>query len=410
MTNTLTMEQGRALKDIFIALGISVKLMTIMQRGLLIIMFNISIACGIDTEAVAPAVHPSELISFIESEFKTYNLSTVSPYDTVSLNLRGVSGSGKVLDLPVSFYYDSQYVSVTADGVLKAKTEVASTKIIASMSTHGATKYDTILVSVVGAPPRHLSRVAIEPEFGDSAKITILMATRAPSKSLRLVRDDSSGATVAAVLVSIHSSERAVATAIQSGNSIRVAPTRPGRTMLRVSTFAYGVGFRDSLAFTTGWPLISVVNLDEGYVTGSLIPVLSLSGTRIIIGIGGCVVWRTRSMDMSTNILFDDPSLALPADSATTVARATCKINGGVGASPEGSEVGGDIPAFKMTSFPNGGVDPTTAVRTRAFTKPGTIIYRSSTYNFVGTIIVCDEKNDPTCAPENYKWGIPNNE
>ncbi len=363
------------------------------------------LGCGIETEAVAPSVNPSELISYLEPEFRTYNLSTVAPYDTVTLKIRGVSGAGTTLDLPVSFAYDTQYVAITSDGILQAKSVVTNTPVVVSMSNNGATRYDTLRVSVIGTLPRHLARVAIEPAVGDSAKITMLLNARAPRKSLLLIRNDSSNAPVTSVLVWIQSSNTGVASVAQSANTVSVTPRAPGRTMLRISTFAYGAGFRDSLAFITGWPLLSYVLLTESFITGRLTPVLSLNGTRNIIGLGGCIVWRNVNPDLETDLVFDDPSVALPGDSATEITRTACQLTNVVYPTAEGSGIGGNIPAFHLRFGDNG--MPIDGSRIRAFTKPGIITYRSPIYNFVGTIVVCDERNDLTCAPEHYQWGIP---
>lgn len=376
--------------------------------SLAVVLGSSMVGCNIDADSVAPAVNPSRLVSYIESEFKTYNLSTVAPYDTVTLKIHGVSGTGTTLNLPVEFQYDTNVIDISSDGVLKAKAAVGSTPVVVSMSSEGATRYDTVQVGVIATSPTHLSRVAIEPEPGDSAKIALLYASRPPRKNLRLIRADSNNANVGSVLVSVQSSVPSVVSAIQSGNNVSVTPGRVGKSILRVSTFAYGLHFRDSLAFITGWPLISYAFIEEKYITGQATPVLRLGGTRIIVGIGGCVLWRNMSHEHETDIIFEDPSQALPADSAATIVRGHCQNNGGAGASPEGSSQGGNIQPFHSVLLPGGSViDFGTAHRARAFTRAGIITFRSSKYDIAGTIIVCDEKNDSTCAPENYQWGIP---
>jgi hypothetical protein len=205
------------------------------------------------------------------------------------------------------------------------------------------------------------------------------------------------------VLVSIRSTGKGTAT--QSGNNVVVRPTAPGRGMIYVSTYAYGVGFRDSLAFTIGWPLLVWSPITEQYVTGSRVPVLSLPGSKVIIGVGGCVIWQQNSVELETDIVFDDPSVALPADSAPEVNRSFCLNTGGWGASVESGTRSGNISSFRTELSSEGWPDVLTGMRVRTFKKPGVYTYRSSTYNFVGTIIVCDEQDDPSCAVENYPWG-----
>lgn len=363
-----------------------------------------TVACGIDTEGVAPAIHASRLLQRVTIEYRTYNLSRMQPYDTVTLNARGISGTGATVDAPIKFAYDTQYVDIRENGFLTVKKAVDRTVVTATMSYGGATRVDTTIINVINGSPPVNPRVAIAPNVGDSAKVAYSGVWLTLQKTLRLIREDGNG-TPLSMLVTVQSSDIAVASITQSGASLAVAAVRPGRTVFRVSTYAYGVGLQDSLSFIVGWPLFVRVLGQERFVSGSLVPTLGLGGERITVGIGACVIWSNPSADTDMDIIFDDPTHVAPSDSAFSEGGMMCKLF-----SSQDTTAGvlnrGNVAPWHVTEFFAPGVPNVfTASRGRAFPKAGVYTYHSARHGYTGTIVVCDESHDTSCAPENYKWG-----
>jgi len=383
----------------------SVRLLALKVSGArvaLAVLLSGAMACGLDKQAVGVAIDPADLLQKVEAEYRTYNLSRVEPYDTVTLNVRGVSGIGTTIEAPILYGYDDRYVTISPEGVLKAIAPVASTSVTMTMTFGGSTRVDTIRVSVIAEAPQPVQRVAIAVNAGDSAK-----GTNGP-KILRLIRESVDGANMATLLVSVRSSDTATAKIAQSGGNLQVTPVRIGRVVLHVSTYAYGLGMRDSLPFLVGWPLIERVGSYTRYDRERKQEILDFKNGNVTIGVGACVTWINLNRTSDLDVVFEDSANVLSADSAAKEVLALCKVWSSADTVGTGKPHGENISPWRGKLFPNGGVDALSTGRSRAFRKPGIYRYRSVLNGSTGTITVCDEKNDPTCSPETYQWGTVN--
>jgi hypothetical protein len=351
-------------------------------------------ACGSDTQGLDPSIQASHLLAAVHLEYNAYNLATDAPYDTVQLHLAGVSGTGASMDEPVTYSVaNPAAVEISATGLLHALLPVTNTIVRASMTKNGITLTDSAYVTVIsGSPTQRLAQIALQLNPGDSAKIAAGgLGLRA--KSLRLIRADANGVNMPTLTVTLTSSDQSVAKIVQSGNNASVTPQqRPGQIMLAVSTYAYGVGLRDSLSFLVGWPIGAYISVYSAFRTGTTQSYLNFNPGQLTVGMGACVIWYN-PQTTAVSLVFDD----------TTGVRAPAP---GLCASYSTSDPnGGNVAAFGTQYDANGALVYLSNYRARSFPVAGVYTYRSPTDGTSGTIVVCDEAHDSTCSPANYQWG-----
>ncbi len=375
------------------------------ERGIgrfaLVAFTSSAIACGLDKEGVGVAIDPANLLQKVETEYRSYNLSQVDPYDTVTLKVRGISGTGTTIDVPVVYGYNDRYVTISPAGLLKAVAPVSNTPVTVTMTFGGSTRVDTIRVSIISDVPQQLQRVAIALNPGDSAKAM-------SAKLLPLIRESSGGTNLGAVLVSLRSSDTATAKVAQVGNNVQVTPIRVGRVMLHVSTYAYGIGMHDSLSFLVGWPISGFIGSYMRYDRQLKKEIIDFKGGNRTVGIGACLTWLNLNVTLDLDVVFEDSSNVLSADSAGIEVMGTCKLWAQADTAGTGKLHGKNIAPWRRRFFPNGAIDVLSAGRSRVFRKAGIYRYRSLLNGGTGIITVCDEKNDRTCSPETYQWGSVN--
>lgn len=350
-------------------------------------------ACGIDREGFTPAIGADQLLSKVKLEFNAYNLATDAPYNTVQLRVTGISGTGEIIDGPVTYSVaNSSLIEVSSSGLLKALAPTPGTLVRVSMTYNGLTRTDSAFVAIIeGTPVVFPARVALEVPEGDSAK-SAAGGHMINTKSIRLVRADSSGGNMSALRVAISSRDTLVARVTQASSNVTVTPVRPGRTTLYVSTYAYGMALQDSLSFLSGWPLGGHINIYARYPTGSTVPVLDFHAGRFTVAVGSCVIW-TNYTEIDVDIEFEKPELVDPPSGPTCLALGSADLNGG-NIAPFRTQYDGEI------NF------PFVRIRGRTFNTPGVYKYRSNIHGTTAEVIVCDELDDSSCSPENYQWGV----
>lgn len=350
-------------------------------------------ACSIDKEAFTPAIGADQLLSKVKLEFNAYNLAMDEPYNTVQLRVSGISGSGEIVDQPVTYSVaNPALLEVSSTGLVRALAPTAGTVVHASMTYNGLTRTDSAFIAVIdGSPVIYPARVAIEPVPGDSAKFAV-GGHGLRDKTMLLIRADSSGDNMSDLRVAISSADTSIAKVVQSLNNVTVRPVRPGRTTFHVSTYAYGIALHDSISFLVGWPLGGHVDVYARYLTGSATPILDFHAGRFTVGIGSCILWQNFT-EIDVDIEFETPELVDPPVGATCLGLGSADINGG------------NIAPFRTQYSSNGSIDIFSKMRGRTFNTAGVYRYYSKIHGTSGEIIVCDELNDSTCSPENYKWG-----
>ncbi len=344
-----------------------------------------SAGCNLSDTGMSAYRPPDQYFAVLALEHHAINLSTVAPYDTLTLHTIRAMGDGGVVPGDVTYSVSSPSIRVI-DGVLKADSPVTKAVLRVKL-THGTiTRTDSAFVSVIAVAPDRLRDFGLRLTAGDSAKTSV-----AVPKTIPLVRASDLGLNLSTLLVSMKSSDSTVASIAQSGDSANIVPKRPGRIVFSASTFAFGATWRDSLVFTVGWPLLFSMSTVERFTAGSLTRVLDFAYPNIIIGVGGCVLWQTQSDTIDIDLQFDDPAhVAAPVGSlcADVVLDPT---------------VGGNIAPFRFIPWDGNPAHFVIAYlspnRARSFPIPGVFPYRSSLHGTTGIVRVCDERNDTTCAP-----------
>lgn len=362
-----------------------------------------SIGCSLSDEGFSSYLEPSQFFSRFELEHNAYNLSMVLPYNTVQLKVAAEMEDGSPTPGSIVYTVSNPAIEVTEDGGLRAVSPIASAVIHASLTYDGLTRTDSAIVSVIDSEPVSLHTLAIRPNNGDSAKVTIQnVGGRAQSKSLPLIRESESGNNLSHILVSLRSSDTLTASVVRSGNNVTVRTVRPGRVTLFVSTFAYGKVKKDSLPFTVGWPLWSLMRTYDRTPSGSFTPILDFTIRNFTVGVGACLSWQnpylgaTPDLDLDLDINFEDSiSVGLPSEGTP------CRTQYGLYDS-----LPGNIHPFRSIRPEIGGTTAAyySSIRSRLFTKTGVYPYWSNIHGTSGVITVCDELNDTTCAPARSKW------
>ncbi len=357
-----------------------------------------SAGCNLSDTGLSAYRPPNQYFAVLALEHHAINLSTVAPYDTLTLHTIRTMGDGSVVPGEVTYSVNKPNISVT-NGVLKAHSAVANAVVRVTMTYGTITRTDSAFVSVIGTIPDHLQTFGLRLSAGDSAKTAVDIP-----KNIPFIRESTSGATLSTLLVSLVSSDTMIAAMKQTNNGVSITPRRPGRVVLSTSTFAYGAVWRDSLVFTVGWPIVFIAGTVERFPAGSVTPVLDFIYQDITIGVGGCVGWTNGSVTTDIDIQFDDPSHVGPPGGGV------CPVNYQM----VNPGVGGNVAAFRRIPLPEYTEEEMeqdeekymtylaayfAIYRGRVFSAPGVYPYRSTLHGTTGIVRVCDERNDTTCAP-----------
>ncbi len=363
-------------------------------RSALIAVYTLS-GAGCNLSDTGPSAYrpPDQYFAALALEHHAINLSTVAPYDTVTLRTARTMGDGSNAPGEVTYSVSDPSISIT-DGVLKAESPVVRAVLHVTLTYGTITRTDSAIVSVIATAPNRLRDFGLRVPAGDSAKT----GTNVP-KTIPLLRASESGSNLSTLLVSMVSSDSTVAAMTQSGDVVNITARRPGRVVLATSTFAFGTVWRDSLVFTVGWPLVFAMTTTERFTTGSVATVLDFGYHEFTIGVGGCVVWVNPSTAVDIDIQFDDPSHVGPPGGSVCPG----------GYQIMNPEMGGNIAPFRTILWGGDAVTEEnledymrawfSPFRARVFSAPGVFPYRSTLHGTTGLVRVCDERNDTTCAP-----------
>jgi len=344
---------------------------------------------GCSLSETEPSAHlpPDQFFTVLALEHHAINLSMVAPYDTVTLHTTRVMGDGGAVPGDVVYSVSSPSLSVT-NGVLKAESPVSRAVVRVTLTYGTITRTDSAIVSVIAGAPDHLRDFGLRVPAGDSAKAAMRV-----SKTLPLLRSTASGTMLSALLVSVVSSDSTIATVTQSGDEVDIKGKRPGRVVLSTATFAYGTAWRDSLVFTVGWPRWVSVPMLERFRPGSVATVLDFGYPTLTIGVGGCVIWVNESTTADADVQFENSS-AVVAPGGEVCPMLYQLLY---------PDIGGHVAPFRRVVWDGDEATEFSAFlsryRARVFSAPGVYPYRSTLHGTTGTVRVCDERNDTTCAP-----------
>ncbi len=339
-----------------------------------------TVACGGSDLATAPPMtDPGSVYFSMRANHQAVTLGSMPPYDTLQLSAIPYAADGTILSTsatPKFFMGDSSAIRVTPDGVLHATATSGTAQVHVSLTIGDVTYQDSIPVTIYPSTtlPKILSAQIVRPL--DSAK-----RAYAGTYVLNTIVKDSQNVTVPGIPVRIWVDDSAHFAFNPLRKRLEYNRLRfgAGTGMVHAGATIFGRVFRDSMAWTLGYPLRGSFSLTRRTVPGKP-ATLSWDGvpeSPVYIGVGGVIAWNSGLTDSLLDIVFEDPSLAKRDP-----------------ASPDGAE--GNIAPFYGGIIGWGYIS-----RSRKFTRPGTVRFRSARFpQVVGTIVVIDERSClPDCPP-----------
>jgi hypothetical protein len=308
-------------------------------------------------------------------------MDTLPPYNRLQVTAVALDASGTpLIGAPApTFTTNDSSVRVSSTGLLTAREERSSVKVVATLVYRGIRLADTAVVNVTAnATVPTFDHLVFGLLPGDSAKIALpnsfAMFYFPATKQLQTVAVDADGMQIPGSLVALRASDpyQATVPAVASGSEATVTVLSQSRTQVArigpvtvyASATVYGVAVRDSVRLMITPSLLGVFFLQDEVTSSGTSHKLAPSFPRVI-GRGGIVWWVNQSSD-SLDIVFDHPTAA----------------------SSEGGLFdagGGNVPAFQgclgiLQNCPN--------VQGRKFLQAGTVHFHSLRTGVTGTIIV----------------------
>lgn len=348
--------------------------------------------CGIDTAPLNLYGDSDSVVGDLRFEYRAYNLALDTPYNKVQLKVQAYSMNGNPVDAPITLEVANNAVmELDSNGVLYALTTASNAVVRAYTSVNNVVRRDSVYVNIAAVSPVFKpKKVAFELPPNDSAKQGYSESLRR-GKAINVVREDSSGGNMSTLKVEVWGSDNSRAKVTYSGNTATISPVLPGKVVLYLSTYAYGQGFSDTLDYLIAWPVSAYIRANGRVPMGALEEVVEFHPRRITVGVGACVHWFSGA-NVPVDIQFEDTvGIASPLGNPHCWYELTYEM------------FSGNIPAFKWNPEDSPGVTRS-FYRGRIFTKPGIYKYHSALHNTSGEIVVCNEKEDPTCSPEDYRW------
>lgn len=329
------------------------------------------LACGSDVAAPTPSRDASQLYWSLTLNHRAITLSTTAPHDTITLVATPRNGRGEPLEgLPAPTFSttDLDWVSVSPEGVVRARARRNRVRVIARLHANNDTHADTAFINIVNnASPPVLASLSAQPVPPDSAKFAVGGGFNGEFLKLPVRALSELGTTISGLSVHFASSDTTIAKINRETGTVE---TRlPGTVEFYAAATAFGVTRTDTVPFRIGYPLVRQVYLEAQRRNG--IPVAAFGEAPVVVAVGGGVVWVNQT-GMKTDVTFDDPSHAV--EHPAMCAQGLC-----------GS---GNIEPF---GAPEDESDFMELFRFRAFNAPGTYTYRSTMHGTTGIVIVVDE-------------------
>jgi hypothetical protein len=274
----------------------------------------------------------------------------MTPGETLKLTAATYNSAGEATTEPVTLRYASgsiKRVTVADDGTVTALALTEEPVTITAAATQGqVTQFATVLVNVVDPPVAPPVSIGMMLE-GDSTRMGV-----GSNVYIRGWLLTAAGDTLPNLLIAYTTQDSRVIRIFPFYRDTYLVGVSPGRTWVYGSATLGSATFTDSVYVTVGWAAKADIGWNYTGRWGYY------STLQLVIQPGGVVWWSNWGSNVSTPVIFDDPSAA-EADS------------------PGGDS--GNIPAF------SGGTKP------RRFTKVGTHTWHSTDAkgnDQVGQIIV----------------------
>jgi plastocyanin len=321
-------------------------------------------------------------------------LSTVAPYDTITLVATPRDGRGNALSGlgTVTFRSsDSSRVQVSADGHVHALLSGDGVTVSATLTHGNLTHSDSVFFSVTDEAtpptPAHLSIQPVPPattelSMSGDGLITSIAADGGVSGNffsflLSASLTDAQDTPVPGFLAALSSSDPTVAQASAFFGFYFIVPQKPGHTTIIASTTAYGVPLADTVTYTITLPNVQAVKIQPGPVTLGGSPQVGFHSADVTVVPGGTVLWINLS-GQAVDVVFDDTTNVLQHGAVTDCAGQP---------EPPG---GGNIAAFGVPQDPDAGALDPENCRSRRFPVAGTYRYHSTVTSATGRVVVSD--------------------
>lgn len=292
------------------------------KAGVVIASLVVAAACNAGQDAIFPPPSASQDVYWrLSLNYRAINLATTAPYDTLRLVVTPKRYNGETFvaeaDVPVTTTFrstDSSKVSVSSDGLLRARAPGSRLQIIATRQIGNVTHVDTALVSVDSAPDlQRLSQFRIRPTDSTKRAITIVVF---PVTVL-----DHAGNPDPDVVFRVDYPDTTIAMPFRNPWATVAQLKQVGTTLVRASTWRYGVVYTDTFTLRIGHRIATGFGITDTTVAGKR--TVRIYHVQDTVGTGGTVSW-TNSTTTPETIVFDDPTNFLasalnpaPDDTAT---------------------------------------------------------------------------------------------
>jgi plastocyanin len=327
--------------------------------------------------------NPADQLWDVRVEPKAITMSTVAPYDTITLRTIVINGVGDTVTDGLTVQYSpvsDTSIRIGADGVLQVRmpTSAQGTKIVARVTYKNVTRTDTALVVVTtnAAPPYLLDSIVLE---------TIDAVTRQPTEPIVSVNGDivrnvslvshvfGNGTEVTTVPRSYVSSNKSVLLVNPWNGGL--TPKLAGQARILATTTWYGKTYRTSLDISVVGPFFGRFLIQERIPRGSDTAVFVVNPGSVEVEPGAAVQWENQT-SRPVEVIFDDPASARElTEPATITLDRLCLLAGRL------CHVGKTAGNFSLSSGGGEGLDM------RAFPNPGTYYFQVAP-GVRGTIIV----------------------
>jgi hypothetical protein len=269
------------------------------------------VACSDPTDPIP--MNLADQLWDVRIESKAITMSTVAPYDTITLRTIAFNGFGDTITegLEVQYYPVSDTsMRISDDGVLKVRmpTNAQGTKIVSRVTYKNVTRTDTALVVVTtnATPPYPLDTIVLDAIDGLTGEPTqaILPIYSIVSVPIAIVsRVLSNGIPVASVPLSYVSSDESI---------LLVGPWTgepmaklAGQARILATTTWYGKTYRTALDVRVVGPLFGEFRIQERIPRGSDTAVFVVSPGSVEVEPGAAISWINES-SRPVEIIFDD--------------------------------------------------------------------------------------------------------
>ena len=312
------------------------------------------IGCSGDTVA-PPGIQNRQSFWAVQLNWHAVNLALIQPYDTVRLTATPLTVAGTALPGGGAVHFQvvgsDSSLKVDSTGLVTARYTTPGARVIASLTMRGVTLSDTAHIQVTQTPlSPGLKTFSMQPVGGDSAKREFGPYSNANAQSFtypgQVNVTDSTDHTVCnqggCPLEVYYSSSNPSVVKIDSMGYAHAL--YPGHAFLTATTLAYGVAWRDSVEFVTGYSLYAENDIVTPTLPGGERAVFN-QPRALILGVGATMAFHTMESGTPVNVVFDNPAAV---DSDPLAGDTSSEYFDGV---PDSAA--GNVPAFGGVYYPD---------------------------------------------------------